>query len=86
MQMNCNREEAYMLKKLLQLVTIMFVLSAIGAVIIAVSGKKKETEVIRTDDKIRIVTTIYPVNQIGLNITDKIDNIVVSSLIDRNVG
>lgn len=75
-----------MKKKLIQLFAIMVILSAIGAVIITIAGQKKDTKVMNADDKIHIVTTIYPVYLIGMNITDQINDIELTSLIQNNTG
>lgn len=75
-----------MRKKLILLFTIMFILSAIGAVTIKLTSPRINTMLIQTDKKINIVTTIYPVYLIGLNIANENSDIEVSSIINGNTG
>lgn len=75
-----------MIKKLIKLLTVMLIITVTGAIFIELSSQNEDTEVIRINDKLNIVTTIYPVYLIGLNLTDQVDSIEVHSLIDRNVG
>jgi len=75
-----------MKKKLLLLLGAMAVIAMIGAMIISISNKKTATQELAAEDKLQIVTTIYPVYMIGLNIADGVDNIEVKSLTKLNMG
>lgn len=83
-----------MIRKLTLLLTVMILLSITIAVTITLVNPRSNPEVstdaksysIDADSKLRIVTTIYPVYMIGLNIADQIDNIEVKSLINLNTG
>ncbi len=75
-----------MKRKLLLLIGIMLVLS-IGAFIIgSFSEKDKGIETSEGKDKLRVMTTFYPIYLIGLNIAEGIDEIEIQNLTDLNTG
>lgn len=83
-----------MSKKLIQLLSIMLIMAVSVAVVIHLISpqigsevsKEAQSNTIDQEHKLKIVTTIYPVYLIGLNLTDHIDNIEVKSLIKLNTG
>lgn len=77
-----------MIKKLTQLLTIMVIMAfAVALTIRLVSPKINNLPTNNeANQKIKIVTTIYPVYMIGLNIGNQIDNIEVKSLTKMNTG
>ena len=83
-----------MIKKLIQLLTIMLLMTFTVAMTIHLVSSKSRNEVGSevkasaegSEHKLKIVTTIYPVYMIGLNIANQINNIEVSSLIKLNTG
>lgn len=75
-----------MKKKLLVLIGIMFVLSVGAAIMISFFDKRKELEPMEGKDKLRIMTSFYPIYMIGLNITEGIDEIELKNLTDLNTG
>ncbi|MDF2944838.1 MAG: hypothetical protein K0S01_3696 [Herbinix sp.] len=75
-----------MKKKLMLLLGIMLVLTVAGAILIRIVAPNEEIEVIKEEDKLKVVTTFYPVYMIGLNIADQAENIEVKSLTDLNTG
>ncbi len=75
-----------MKRKLLQLLSSMLIIAVFAAFIINSIGEKKEVETLQVENKINIVTTIYPVYLIALNLADQVDSIEIKSLIDRNTG
>lgn len=83
-----------MIKKLIQLLTIMLLMTfAVAIAIHLVSptlnkgvGSEVKASAEGSEHKLKIVTTIYPVYMIGLNLANQIDNIEVSSLINMNTG
>lgn len=79
-------EEYDMKKKLLLLLGAMVIIAMIGAMIISFANRKTTTQKLGGEDKLQIVTTIYPVYMIGLNIASGVDNIEVKSLTKLNTG
>ena len=75
-----------MKKKLMLLLSAMVILASAGAIIIILTGPKPDSEVTQADNKLRVVTTFYPVYMIGLNIADQVEGIEVKSLTDLNTG
>lgn len=75
-----------MQRKLFQLMAIMLIIVIAGIFISRLTKQDSDMEAMKSDGKIIVVTTIYPVYLIGLNLTDGIDNIEVKSLINRNTG
>ncbi|MGB4660652.1 MAG: zinc ABC transporter substrate-binding protein, partial [Mobilitalea sp.] len=75
-----------MKKKLLLLLGAMAIIAMIGAVIISIADKKTTSNELAGEDKLQIVTTIYPVYMIGLNIAGETDKIEVKSLTKLNTG
>lgn len=75
-----------MKNKLYILLGIMVFILLIGSVIINMTKKSSEADVTMAEDKLRIVTTFYPVYMIGSNLTQGIDGIEVKSLTDLNTG
>jgi zinc transport system substrate-binding protein len=86
MQMNCNREGYSMKKKLLYLISVMILITAVGTLMITLSTKNGDAQIVKSKDKIKVVTTFYPVYMIGLNLADQLDGIEVNSLTDLNTG
>lgn len=85
MQMNCNKGEIKLKRKLLMLLSIMVLITIISTIMIK-SLPHSTTETKPEKDTIKVVTTFYPVYMIGLNIADQIDGIEVNSLTDLNTG
>ncbi len=75
-----------MKKKLMLLIAIMLVLSIGAAIIISLSDKSKRIVATEEGDKLRVMTTFYPVYMIGLNIAEGIDDITIKNLTDLNTG
>lgn len=75
-----------MIRKLVQLFAVMLLLTIIGAVAIRYSGLRTETMLSKSDGKIKVVTTFYPIYLIGLNIADQVENVEVDSLTKLNTG
>lgn len=75
-----------MKRKLLLLLGIMVFISAISTLFIKIINRDEVSNETDTDDRIQIVTTIYPIYLIGLNITDRIEDISIQSLTAMNTG
>lgn len=75
-----------MRKKLMLLLMSMLVIALAGAVMIPIIHPKTEGKQASYDDKLRIVTTFYPVYLIGLNFADQIDDMEIKSLTNLNTG
>lgn len=75
-----------MKKKLLILFGIMVLFIIASTFIIKIAGKKDTSDSDQTDNKLKIVTTFYPVYMIGLNLADQIEDMEVSSLTKLNTG
>lgn len=80
-----------MIKKLIQLLSTMLLLTIIITVAIHAVSPKIKNDVnaeanSENKNKLKIVTTIYPVYMIGLNIADQVDSMEVTSLIKMNTG
>ena len=75
-----------MKNKLIYLLLIMVTVAAMGGLMTAMLHKNSDTEAMKGKDKINIVTTIYPVYLIGLNLADQTDQLEITSLINRNTG
>ena len=75
-----------MKSKLIYLLMTMVIIAAMGAIFTKLVYSKSDLEAMKSSDKINIVTTIYPVYLIGLNLADQTDNIEITSLINRNTG
>lgn len=75
-----------MKRKLMLLIGIMLVLSIGAAMIISLSDKSKDIEITEGKDKLRVMTTFYPIYMIGLNIADGIEDIEIKNLTDLNTG
>jgi zinc transport system substrate-binding protein len=75
-----------MKKKLMLLLGIMLFLIIVGAIIIKMTTPKEDIEVIKEEDKLKVVTTFYPIYMIGLNIAGQEETIEVKSLTDLNTG
>lgn len=75
-----------MKKKLMVLIGIMFVLSVGVAIMISFFDKRKVLEPVEGRDKLRIMTSFYPIYMIGLNIAEGIDEIELMNLTDLNTG
>ncbi|MHB8128863.1 MAG: metal ABC transporter substrate-binding protein [Mobilitalea sp.] len=75
-----------MKKKLMLLLGAMVILATAGAIIIILTGTKADSESTQADNKLRVITTFYPVYMIGLNIADQVEGIEVKSLTDLNTG
>lgn len=75
-----------MKSKLIYLLMTMVIIAAMGAIFTKLAYSKSDLEAMKSSDKINIVTTIYPVYLIGLNLADQTDNIEITSLINRNTG
>jgi len=75
-----------MKKKLMLLFGIMLFLTILGAIIIKMATPKADIEVIKEEDKLKVVTTFYPIYMIGLNIAGQEENIEIKSLTDLNTG
>jgi ABC-type metal ion transport system, periplasmic component/surface adhesin len=71
---------------LLMAVSVAVVIHLISPKIGSEISKEAQSNIIDQEHKLKIVTTIYPVYLIGLNLTDHIDNIEVKSLIKLNTG
>ncbi len=75
-----------MKRKLILLIGVMLVLSIGAAMIISFSDKNNEMETSGERDKLRVMTTFYPIYMIGVNITEGIDDIEIKNLTDLNTG
>ncbi len=75
-----------MQRKLLQLMLIMIIIVLAGIFMIKLTGKDNDIETMKDEDKITVVTTIYPIYLIGINLAEDIDNLQIVSLINRNTG
>lgn len=75
-----------MRKKLIQLFSIMLVIITAGVFISNLANADSGKETMKADSKLTIVTTIYPVYLIDLNLTDGMNDIEVKSLINRSTG
>jgi zinc transport system substrate-binding protein len=75
-----------MKKKLVILLGIMLLLTILGSVIIHITTKKSNTETAYSENKLRIVSTFYPVYMIGSNLAEGVEGIQVDSLTDLNTG
>jgi zinc transport system substrate-binding protein len=75
-----------MKKKLMLLLGTLLFLTAVGAIIIKISAPKADIEAINEEDKLKVVTTFYPVYMIGLNVAGQAKNIEVKSLTNLNTG
>lgn len=75
-----------MKKKLLTLFGIMALLVAAGAAFILINKPVEDTQGVKSEDKLQVVTTLYPIYMAGLNITDQIDSIEVKSMTGLTVG
>lgn len=75
-----------MKRKLLILFGIMLFMIMVGSIIIKISSKNFATELTKSEDKLQVVTSFYPVYMIGLNLAEGIDNMEVKSLTDLKTG
>lgn len=75
-----------MKKKLMILLGIMLLLTILGSIIIHIITKKSNAETAYSEDKLRIVSTFYPVYMIGSNLAEGVEGIQVDSLTDLNTG
>ncbi len=75
-----------MKRKLLILLGVMIVLIITGALIIKISAKQLDAVSTQGEDKLKVVTTFYPVYMIGINLAEGIDSVEVKSLTDLNTG
>lgn len=75
--------------KLTRLLCVMVVIAVVAAIMIEMyrpSSKSNNKETMVEDNRIHIVTTIYPIYLIGMNLIEGMDQIEVTSLINRNTG
>ncbi len=75
-----------MKSKLYILLGIMVSILLIGSVIIRMTKKDIEADITKTEDRLQVVTTFYPVYMIGANLAKGIEGIEVNSLTDLNTG
>jgi zinc transport system substrate-binding protein len=75
-----------MKRKLYILFGIMALLLIIGSVIIVIATKKAQADITQGEDKLKVVTTFYPVYMLGLNLAEGVEEIEVKSLTDLNTG
>lgn len=75
-----------MKNKLMLLLGILLFLTAVGVIIIKVAAPKADIEAINEEEKLKVVTTFYPVYMIGLNVAGQANNIEVKSLTNLNTG
>jgi zinc transport system substrate-binding protein len=75
-----------MKNKLMLLLGILLFLTAVGVIIIKVSEPKEGIEAINEEEKLKVVTTFYPVYMIGLNVAGQAKSIEVKSLTNLNTG
>jgi zinc transport system substrate-binding protein len=75
-----------MKNKLMLLLGILLFLTAVGVIIIKIAAPKADIEAINEEEKLKVVTTFYPVYMIGLNVAGQANNIEVKSLTNLNTG
>ena len=75
-----------MKSKIYILLGVMVFFIIIGSVIISLAKKDIETDITKADDRLKVVTTFYPVYMIGSNLAEGIEGIEVKSLTDLNTG
>lgn len=73
-------------KKLLTLLAIMAVIIVIGVLIIKLNGNDSISIIQEEEDKLQIVTTLYPMYIIGINLANNIENVEVTNITDLNLG
>ncbi|MDF2538351.1 MAG: hypothetical protein K0S76_1372 [Herbinix sp.] len=75
-----------MRNKILILLIAMVLVTVAGIIITTVVTSDNQKEVSQNDDKIKVLTTFYPVYMIGLNLAGQMDEIEIKSLTDLNTG
>lgn len=75
-----------MKRKLLLLMVSLLSVTVIGVMIIALNNKEEDSNIQTGQDRIKVVTTIYPITMIGLNIADQVEEIEIKSLTEMNTG
>lgn len=75
-----------MKKKLLSLLSIMVVLTMAAVIIINLTDQESDRKSSQKDDKIKVITTFYPIYMIGLNLANQLENLEVTSLTELDTG
>lgn len=75
-----------MKKKILLLLTVMLLLSFMGAIFVKLFDSKLSRRGAEDDRGINIVATFYPVYMIGLNLLDQVDEVQIHSLTELQTG
>ncbi|HWT26525.1 MAG TPA: zinc ABC transporter substrate-binding protein, partial [Mobilitalea sp.] len=75
-----------MKKKLLFLISIMLIITAVAGFITILSAPKQKDTLYQDDGNIHLVTTFYPVYIIALNLTDQVPRITLKNLTDMKTG
>lgn len=75
-----------MKRKLLFIILLMVLITAVAAVFIAITKDSASDKEGAEEAKLKLVSTFYPVYLIGLNLFDNIDEVEVKSLTDLDTG
>ncbi len=77
-----QRERVYMKKKLLFITSVMAFMIIAGVILVALCGRKKPEQ----EDKLRVVSSFYPIYVILENLTEDVSTVEVYNLTDNQTG